>query len=1441
MKKSRMIKRLWVGILSLSLVLSTFSMPVSTLFVHAEEGGEQIVQEEDIIIDNDDIENADNTDNEDVIADVEEDNADSKDVIADVEEDNADSEDADADVEEDDADSEDADADVEEDNADTEEVEADVEEDDADSEDADAVVDEDDADSEDADAVVDEDNADSEELDAEADEENPEEIVLDEELEDIIVSTEADLANGPVWPIGYYNPSDVIATLDPETYILYISGNGKIAENFELTGFDSSRVKTLVIYEGVEYLPGILQNNGSFIMNSQIKDVENIILFNDIEKIYTHTFDNCSNLKKVYLPNSVEVIGEEAFRYCDNLVYIDFPKNLKKIERKAFVGCPKLSDIELYDGLEEIGAEAFSGAGGMDAEPCCINIPSSIKKVDYRAFSNFYGDVRISLSERFIVVNNQIPNNTYNDLVLSDTAFRGCMGRVKIDYDNNIIAENLKTLLTNQDNTHFDIYLSENCTSITPASFPDNLMFALYIKTRNTHFTASSNYNWSTNSYNIYVPQENLDYYQDEISRTNLSPNLLLATDFESNWNDRRPGVYISDGRYYDWQAAKAQRIVGYESDGFNYKNVRKGEAWPTQQFYVRLVLEETAAISFAPNGFENCNNLKEIVLSSKQDFHVNQQAFKNCNYLKIKLTNNETLLGRDVFHNAFEGTKIEPYKYYGVKNDKPGVYVDGVYCSLMEANGRGIIGLDLSNPDLVSFAKGNSWPQYGSVRIVFGNPDWYDSPDINTYFNMEHQRKVIINAHGFENCTNLTEIVIPESNYSIGEEAFRNCSNLNKLYVLSKRYKDNYTQFLSRFDYNAFEGNNVVEITNENDTVLYVAGRIFGYESKLGGLSAIQVIPIGYYHPDEAAATINIETGEMTIDGGGPVDLHPIESFISNIKTLTISNGVNIPEIPSYFFSNAENLESVTLPLNLQTIGFGAFMGCEKLKEITIPEHVTNIGEYAFWGCTALEKIEIKNFDCIIYDSTHTISENTVIYGAHNAKAKEYAEKYNRSYVITDSPIIITVDACDKSGNAVAVNLTGTSEYYKGDEVTLYAPKAEGYNFMGWYKKSSTAPYYTGNVLCSTNTYTFTNNYSGTTRLIAVYEPLGSVNITISCSGVYTINGEPKSSEISKSYVLGSEITVATNSADFAYWKNSYGKILSRSNSYTFTATSADTITAVFNTVLANRATLIFESLYDQVIARDQLKLDDSMIIPAIPYKNGYNPLGWDMNGDGIFNFETDTLNAAISRGLQSENMTAIIYPVYELKNNTYTVTVIGGSGSGTYNQNDLVRVALDESLIPNGKKFSHWVDANSEIRSYSKNMTFYAERNEEITAVFVDDGVIIQATGTTTLVDIQKDTNNNTLSFVSMSTVPEGCTINLGGVIATTDASIGTSGDGFNAETATYARGRSWNGSTFRYTWTKTNVHAGDTWYVRAYLVYTDSDENIHTIYGDMVSVTF
>ena len=562
-------------------------------------------------------------------------------------------------------------------------------------------------------------------------------------------------------------------------------------------------------------------------------------------------------------------------------------------------------------------------------------------------------------------------------------------------------------------------------------------------------------------------------------------------------------------------------------------------------------------------------------------------------------------------------------------------------------------------------------------------------------------------------------------------------------------------------------------------------------------------------------------------------------------LASITFPEGVEV--IGERAFANCNDLESIEIPNTVKEIKRQAFdmklfaNYPSLLTEISIPSSVESIGENAFVNCDALTKITIENPECSIYNSANTIPSGATIYGKSESTAKEYAQRYDRTFIEIVEPIIITVNSCDKIGNVVPVNLTGTDEYSLGEEVSFYAPKVDGYNFMGWYLASDIAPYYTGSAFCTTNNYNFINTYENNTDIVAVYEPLGSVSITFNCNGIYSINGKRKGSEVTASYPLGSQITLSTDAQDFAYWKNGFGKILSRSRSYTFTVTNTDTITGVTNIVLEDQATLIFESLYDQVIARNQLELGDTMIIPNVPHRNGYNPLGWDMNGDGAFNVETDTFDAAIQRGLQAEDQVVVIYPVYELKENSYTVSVIGGTGSGVYRQNTLVRVSLDDTVIPEGKKFSHWEDADSEIRGYAQTLEFYAERDEVITAIYVDEEEVIEEKGTTTLVAIEKDFVNKTMSFSSMSTVPEGYSIVTAGVIATSDASIGLSGDDFNANTATYVRGRSYDGTGYRYTWTKSNVNEGDTWYVRAYLVYSDADGNLYTVYGDMVSETY
>lgn len=427
-----------------------------------------------------------------------------------------------------------------------------------------------------------------------------------------------------------------------------------------------------------------------------------------------------------------------------------------------------------------------------------------------------------------------------------------------------------------------------------------------------------------------------------------------------------------------------------------------------------------------------------------------------------------------------------------------------------------------------------------------------------------------------------------------------------------------------------------------------------------------------------------------------------------------------------------------------------------------------------------------------------------------------------------------------DENGNEVSGNMTGLGSFAENEEVTLVAPAVTGYNFIGWYRYDASAEntkHYTGEVLCTTRTYSFT--VTEDTSLVAVYKPTGEASVTIDGGSSYTVNGDGKSTSTTITFPIGSKVTVISNDANFEYWKNNAGMVVSRNKEYTFTVTGTETLSAVINNVIAEKATILFESYYGQVMARDQLASGGSMTIPGVPTRYGHTALGWDFNGDGVYDAGSDTLEAAITRGFNSTNNLVKVTPVYQVKEVAYVITVTNGTGSGNYRQNEVVTAVADAA--PAGQKFSHWKDASDKILSYNEMYQFFAAKNTMIEAVYVPAETLIQAVGTTEIVDYYKDTQNNKLVFVSMSTVPEGCTIDKAGVIATKDSAVGQSGEGFNASTAEYVLGNAWSDTSYRYTLSIGNVTAGTTWYVRAYLVYTDGDGNVHTIYGKMVSQTY
>ena len=264
---------------------------------------------------------------------------------------------------------------------------------------------------------------------------------------------------------------------------------------------------------------------------------------------------------------------------------------------------------------------------------------------------------------------------------------------------------------------------------------------------------------------------------------------------------------------------------------------------------------------------------------------------------------------------------------------------------------------------------------------------------------------------------------------------------------------------------------------------------------------------------------------------------------------------------------------------------------------------------------------------------------------------------------------------------------------------------------------------------------------------------------------------------------------------------------------------------------VQVKKSRLIFKSFYGQEMS-NKLTASSGVTLPKGPTRYGYNFTGWSMTQTQI--------QDAIENGVAE----IIVQPVYELIDKTYTIRAQNGILT---NQEGMVteRYKLNDVVIAKanppaeGSKFSHWSDGVPSILSYGTTYQFYATKDLDLMANYVSKDTVIKPIGTTQLINVEIDRVNDKLLFVSMSTVPKGSKILQAGVIATDDESVGTSGNGFNKDTAG-VRANPWTGNAYRFTWTK-NVAAGDTWYVRPYLLYQEESGDQVTVYGNMASQTY
>ncbi len=241
------------------------------------------------------------------------------------------------------------------------------------------------------------------------------------------------------------------------------------------------------------------------------------------------------------------------------------------------------------------------------------------------------------------------------------------------------------------------------------------------------------------------------------------------------------------------------------------------------------------------------------------------------------------------------------------------------------------------------------------------------------------------IEVQMFQGCSSLSSITIPESVTRIGNYAFDGCSSLTQITIPDSVENVNVAAF------NACTG--LTEVTFENAVPPTIGANIFNGCSKLKAIYVPADSTDAYKtaaNMSSYASKINpivIDTGWMLDDAGkltiksdaGMANWSSIylsDEVRSAVKTVDIQSGVK--SIGDLAFYNCSSLIEIEIPDSVESIGVNAFYNCSSLTSIEIPRGVETIDEYVFATCKALQTVTFEG-------ETPPAAGTQIFYGCSN------------------------------------------------------------------------------------------------------------------------------------------------------------------------------------------------------------------------------------------------------------------------------------------------------------------------------------------------------------------------------------------------------------------------------------------------------------------------
>ena len=200
------------------------------------------------------------------------------------------------------------------------------------------------------------------------------------------------------------------------------------------------------------------------------------------------------------------------------------------------------------------------------------------------------------------------------------------------------------------------------------------------------------------------------------------------------------------------------------------------------------------------------------------------------------------------------------------------------------------------------------------------------------------------IGEAGFAECTNLTEVIIPEGVTTLSHMPFYGCTKLKRVSLPStlKYIGPEAFRFCEQLE----------QITIPNGVEEIGSSAFYGCKK----LKSIRLPgSVNYIGSNAFTETGFWENENNWKNGLLYIDLALVEAR-DTITKAEIKQGTTV--LASFIFSDCTNLTSAVIPSGVEAIPDGAFYNCTSLTRVTIPVSVKTLNRSAFNNCSALKDV---------------------------------------------------------------------------------------------------------------------------------------------------------------------------------------------------------------------------------------------------------------------------------------------------------------------------------------------------------------------------------------------------------------------------------------------------------------------------------------------------